>query len=307
VFVVPRPTNNLKLQSPLVRYLRLLLKHFGAYARLARLHRPIGIWLLLWPTLWALWIAAEGVPDGRILSVFVLGTIVLRSAGCIINDYADRHIDPHVSRTRDRPMATGEVSVTEALAVFVALMLIGLGLVLTLNRLTQSLAIVGAVVTVVYPFAKRLVSAPQFVLGVAFSWGVPMAFAAQLGHVPREGWLLFVVTMIWVVIYDTEYAMVDRDDDLRLGVKSTAVLFGDLDRVFIGGFQLMFLAGLLLVGQSAELGTKYLAGLAPAGALMLYQQYLIRDRDPQRSFSAFLNNAWVGGFVFVGILFAYYF
>ncbi len=307
MFVVPRPTNNLKLQSPLVRYLRLLLKHFGAYARLARLHRPIGIWLLLWPTLWALWIAAEGVPDGRILSVFVLGTIVLRSAGCIINDYADRHIDPHVSRTRDRPMATGEVSVTEALAVFVALMLIGLGLVLTLNRLTQSLAIVGAVVTVVYPIAKRLVSAPQFVLGIAFSWGVPMAFAAQLGHVPREGWLLFVVTMIWVVIYDTEYAMVDRDDDLRLGVKSTAVLFGDLDRVFIGGFQLMFLAGLLLVGQSAELSTEYLAGLVPAGALMLYQQYLIKDRDPQRSFSAFLNNAWVGGLVFVGILFAYYF
>ena len=285
----------------------MLLKHFGAYARLARLHRPIGIWLLLWPTLWALWIAAEGVPDGRILSVFVLGTIVLRSAGCIINDYADRHIDPHVSRTRDRPMATGEVSVTEALAVFVALMLIGLGLVLTLNRLTQSLAIVGAVVTVVYPFAKRLVSAPQFVLGIAFSWGVPMAFAAQLGHVPREGWLLFVVTMIWVVIYDTEYAMVDRDDDLRLGVKSTAVLFGDLDRVFIGGLQLMFLAGLLLVGQNAELSTEYLAGLAPAGALMLYQQYLIKDRDPQRSFRAFLNNAWVGGFVFVGILFAYYF
>ncbi len=307
MFVVPRPTNNLKLQFPLVRYLRMLLKHFGAYARLARLHRPIGIWLLLWPTLWALWIAAEGVPDGRILSIFVLGTIVLRSAGCIINDYADRHIDPHVSRTRGRPMATGEVSVTEALAVFVALMLIGLGLVLTLNRLTQLLAIVGAVVTVVYPFAKRLVSAPQFVLGIAFSWGVPMAFAAQLGHVPREGWLLFIVTMIWVVIYDTEYAMVDRDDDLRLGVKSTAVLFGDLDRVFIGGFQLMFLAGLLLVGQSAELSTEYLAGLAPAGALMLYQQYLIKDRDPQRSFSAFLNNAWVGGFVFVGILLAYYF
>ncbi len=285
----------------------MLLKHFGAYARLARLHRPSGIWLLLWPTLWALWIAAEGVPGGSILLVFVLGTIVLRSAGCIINDYADRHIDPHVSRTRDRPLATGEVSVTEALAVFVALMLIGLGLVLTLNRLTQSLAIVGAVVTVVYPFAKRLVSAPQFVLGIAFSWGVPMAFAAQLGHVPREGWLLFVVTMIWVVIYDTEYAMVDRDDDLRLGVKSTAVLFGDLDRVFIGGLQLMFLVGLLLVGQSAELGPEYFAGLVPAGALMLYQQYLIKDRDPQRSFSAFLNNAWAGGFVFVGILFAYYF
>ena len=159
-------------------YMRMLLRHYGAYARLARLDRPIGIWLLLWPTLWALWIAADGVPDLQILSVFVLGTIVMRSAGCIINDYADRHIDPHVSRTRDRPLAAGEVSVTEALIVFVALMVIGLGLVLTLNRLTQLLAVVGAALTVVYPFMKRLIATPQFVLGIAFSWGVPMAFAA---------------------------------------------------------------------------------------------------------------------------------
>ena len=288
-------------------YMRMLMRHYGAYARLARLDRPIGIWLLLWPTLWALWIAADGVPDLQILSVFVLGTIVLRSAGCIINDYADRHIDPHVSRTRDRPLATGEVSVTEALIVFVALMVIGLGLVLTLNRLTQLLAVVGAVLTVVYPFMKRLIATPQLVLGIAFSWGVPMAFAAQLGYVPREGWLMFVVTMIWVVVYDTEYAMVDRDDDLKLGIKSTAVLFGDLDRVFIGGLQLMFLAGLFLVGQNAEPGRWYLAGLSAAGILMVYQQYLIKDRDPQRSLSAFLNNAWAGGCVFAGIVLAYVF
>ncbi|MEE8093010.1 MAG: 4-hydroxybenzoate octaprenyltransferase [Gammaproteobacteria bacterium] len=283
----------------------LLLHHYGAYARLARLDRPIGIWLLLWPTLWALWIAADGTPDISILFVFVLGTIVLRSAGCIINDYADRHIDPHVKRTRNRPLATGEVSVNEALIVFAALMLIGLGLVLTLNRLTQLLAVVGAVVTVVYPFMKRFIATPQFVLGIAFSWGVPMAFAAQLGYVPREGWLLFVVTMIWVVVYDTEYAMVDRDDDLKVGVQSTAVLFGDLDRVFIGGLQLMFLAGLFLVGQNAELGDWFLAGLIPAGVLMAYQQYLIKDRDPQRSLAAFLNNAWAGGCVFAGIVLAY--
>ena len=189
----------------------------------------------MWPALWALWIGADGVPEGRILFVFGVGTIVLRSAGCIINDYADRFIDPHVERTRDRPLATGEVSVSEAFIVFGALMLIGLGLVLTLNRLTQLLAVFGALVTIVYPFTKRFISAPQFVLGIAFSWGVPMAFAAQLGEVPRVGWLLFIVTMSWVLIYDTEYAMVDRDDDLRLGVRSTAILFGDMDRVFVGG------------------------------------------------------------------------
>ena len=290
--------------ASLGRDLQTVLRRGVVYARLARLHRPIGIWLLLWPTLWALWIAAEGVPDDKNLIVFVLGTIVLRSAGCIVNDYADRHIDPHVMRTRDRPLATGDVSVTEALALFAVLMLIGLGLVLTLNSLTQLLAVVGAVVTIGYPFAKRFISTPQFVLGIAFSWGVPMAFAAQLGHVPREGWLLFFVTMIWVVIYDTEYAMVDREDDLKLGVNSTAVLFGDLDRVFIGGLQLLFLVGLFLVGQNAEFGVWYLSGLITAGVLMVYQQYLIKDRDPQRSLAAFLNNAWVGGCVFVGIALA---
>jgi 4-hydroxybenzoate polyprenyltransferase len=284
-----------------------LLKHYGAYARLARLHRPVGIWLLLWPTLWALWIASEGVPPVSLLSIFVIGTVVMRSAGCIINDFADREIDPHVTRTADRPLATGEVSAPESLALFCGLLLIGLGLVLTLNRVTQLLAVAGAVVTVLYPFMKRLIAAPQFVLGIAFSWGVPMAFAAQLGHVPPVGWLMFIVTMIWVVVYDTQYAMVDRTDDLKLGVKSTAILFGDLDRVFIGGLQLMFLGGLYLVGERANLGAWYLCGLVPAGLSMIYQQRLIKDREPQRSFTAFISNAWVGGFIFVGIAAAYQF
>jgi 4-hydroxybenzoate polyprenyltransferase len=288
-------------------YTTRLLKHYGVYARLARLHQPVGIWLLLWPTLWALWIASEGVPPISLLLIFVIGTVVMRSAGCIINDFADREIDPHVARTADRPLATGEVSVQESLALFCGLLLIGLGLVLTLNRFTQLLAVAGAVVTVLYPFMKRLIAAPQFVLGIAFSWGVPMAFAAQLGHVPPVGWLMFTVTMIWVVVYDTEYAMVDRDDDLKLGVKSTAILFGDLDRVFIGGLQLMFLGGLYLVGERANLGPWYLCGLVPAGLSMIYQQRLIKDREPKRSFTAFLSNAWAGGFIFVGIAAAYLF
>ncbi|MGI9257938.1 MAG: 4-hydroxybenzoate octaprenyltransferase [Gammaproteobacteria bacterium] len=302
-----RPTSETPEASQRGAYLRLVTSRLHTYARLTRLHKPIGIWLLLWPTLWALWLAAEGIPSAGILIVFVLGTILLRSAGCIINDYADRFIDPHVARTKDRPLATGEVSEKEALTLFVALMLTGLGLVLTLNRQTQLLAVIGAILTIVYPFAKRFISSPQFVLGVAFSWGVPMAFAATTTEVPRIGWLLFVVTMAWVIAYDTEYAMVDRDDDLKLGVRSTAILFGDLDRVFVGGFQILFLLGLYLVGTSAELGAWYFAGLVPACALMLYQQTLIKDREPSKCFKAFLNNAWTGGFVFLGIALAYYF
>ncbi len=277
----------------------------GAYLRLVRLHRPIGIWLLLWPTLWAIWIAADGQPSGELLLIFVVGTVVMRSAGCIINDFADREIDRHVARTRERPLATGEVSLVGAFVVFLALMVLGLSLVLLLNPLTQALAIVGALLTVAYPFAKRFVSAPQFVLGIAFAWGVPMAFAAELGEVTRLGWLLFIVTMVWVVIYDTQYAMTDRSDDLKLGVKSTAILFGDLDRAFIGGLQLMLLLGLYLVGHSADRGGWYVAGLGAAGLFMLYQQLLIRDRDPHRCFQAFENNAWLGVAVFTGLVLDY--
>jgi 4-hydroxybenzoate polyprenyltransferase len=272
-----------------------------------RLHRPIGIWLLLWPTLWALWIATAGRPDEKVFLILVLGTIVVRSAGCVINDFADRKIDPQVARTADRPLATGEVSPGEALMLFAALMLIALGLVLSLNRQTVSLAFAGAAVTVLYPFTKRFLSTPQFVLGVAFAWGVPMAFAASVGDVPRLGWLLFLSAMIWVVVYDTQYAMTDRQDDLKIGVRSTAILFGDLDRVFIAGLQLLLLASLVLVGRSADLGVWYFGGLGVAALFGAYQAVLIKDRDGGKCFRAFLNNAWVGAAVFAGIALDYIF
>jgi 4-hydroxybenzoate polyprenyltransferase len=272
-----------------------------------RLHRPIGIWLLLWPTLWALWIASAGRPDAKVFLILVLGTIVVRSAGCVINDFADRKIDPHVARTADRPLATGEVAPAEALLLFGALMLIALGLVLNLNRLTVTFALAGALLTVLYPFTKRFLSTPQFVLGVAFSWGVPMAFAATAGDVPRVGWLLFLATVIWVVIYDTQYAMTDRPDDVRIGVRSTAILFGELDRACIAGLQALLLTSLVLVGRSAAMGPWYYGGLVAAGVLCAYQAYLIKERDLVQSFRAFLNNAWLGGAVFAGILLDYTF
>lgn len=284
-----------------------LLVHYARYWRLMRLHRPIGIWLLLWPTLWALWIASAGRPDAKVFLILVLGTIVVRSAGCVINDFADRKIDPHVARTADRPLATGEVHPVEAVLLFGALMVIALGLVLNLNRLTLTFALAGAFLTIVYPFTKRFLSTPQFVLGVAFSWGVPMAFAATAGDVPRVGWLLFLATVIWVVAYDTQYAMTDRPDDIKIGVRSTAILFGDLDRAFVAGLQALFLASLVLVGRSADMGAWYYGGIAAAGVFCLYQAYLIKERDIVQSFRAFLNNAWLGGAVFAGIVLDYTF
>jgi 4-hydroxybenzoate polyprenyltransferase len=291
----------------LARLVPLLFAAYSRYWRLMRLDKPIGIWLLLWPTLWAVWVAAAGRPDPKVFLVMVLGTIVTRSAGCVINDFADRKIDPHVARTASRPLAAGEVTPPEALLLFAALMLIALGLVLTLNRLALLLAVGGAVVTIVYPFSKRFFSAPQFVLGIAFAWGVPMAFAATLGEVPRLGWLLFLSAVIWVVVYDTQYAMTDRVDDLKVGIRSTAILFGDLDRVFIAGLQLLLLASLVLVGQSAKLGPWYYGGLGAATAFGLYQAWLIKDRDGGLCFRAFLNNAWLGGAVFCGIVLDYTF
>lgn len=276
--------------------------HYWSYVELMRLDKPIGIWLLLWPTLWALWLASAGRPDEHVFIVFVLGTIVTRSAGCIINDFADRKIDGHVWRTRHRPLATGAVAVPEALALFVGLMLIALGLVLTLSRITQLYAIGGALITLLYPFTKRFIATPQFALGVAFAWGVPMAFAAEQGHIDRLGWLLFFAAVVWGVMYDTEYAMADREDDLKVGVPSTAILFGDLDRLFVTALQLMFFAALVLVGKTAELGRWYYAGLVLAGLFALRQQQLIKDRRRERCLQAFLNNAWLGGAVFLGIL-----
>ena len=275
------------------------------YYLLTRLHKPIGILLLLWPTLWALWLAAEGVPSLPILLVFVLGVVLMRSAGCVINDYADRTFDPQVRRTRERPLATGRVGPREALLVFAVLCLVAFALVLTLNRLTIYLAFGALVLAAAYPFTKRYTHLPQLVLGAAFGWAIPMAFAAVQGAIPKLAWLLFTVNVLWVTAYDTFYAMVDREDDLRIGVKSTAILFGEADLPVIGVLQILVLAGLLLVGSMAELGLFYYLGLLVAAGFALYQQYLARQRDPAGCFQAFLNNNWFGAAVFVGIALHY--
>lgn len=284
-----------------------LLSQLRQYAQLMRLHKPIGIWLLMWPTLWALWIAGDGHPRAQVFIVFVLGVIIMRSAGCVINDFADRKIDGQVRRTQDRPLATGAVTPVEALILFVALGLIAIALVLTLNRLTQLLAIVGAVLTVIYPFMKRFVTAPQLVLGAAFGWSIPMAFAAQTGEIPRLAWLMWLTVVVWAVIYDTMYAMADREEDLQVGVNSTAILFGTADVFIVTLLQIVFLLGLLLTGATAKLGIWYFASLGVATAMLGYQFTLIRNRDPERCFRAFLNNQYVGATIFCGILLDYTF
>lgn len=271
------------------------------YALLMRLHRPIGILLLAWPTLWALWIAGAGRPDAKVLAVFLAGIVLMRSAGCVINDYADREFDPHVERTRDRPIAAGRVAPREALALFVVLAAAAFGLVLLLNALTIALAFVGAFLATTYPFLKRYTHLPQFYLGAAFGWGVPMAFAAQTGAVPPLAWLLFAANVFWSVAYDTEYAMVDRDDDLRIGVKSTAILFGSLDRLMVGVAHAATLGLLALVGILADLGIPYYVGLAAAAGTAAYQQRLIAERARAGCFRAFLNNNWFGAAVFAGL------
>jgi len=282
-----------------------LLERGLQYFLLMRLDRPIGIFLLLWPTLWALWIAAQGVPDSRVLLVFVTGVILMRSAGCVINDIADRDIDPHVRRTRQRPIASGQVSVSEALKLFAALCLLAFILVMTMNRLTILLAFVGAFLAATYPFVKRYTYLPQVYLGMAFGWSVPMAFAAQTGAVPVMAWLVFIATVLWATAYDTLYAMVDREDDLRIGVKSTAILFAEADRVIIAIIQGLLLLVLLLIGLRLQLGGFYYAGLLIALALVVYQQYLIRERQPDLCFRAFLNNNWLGAAVFAGLVLSY--
>ncbi len=276
------------------------------YYYLTRLHRPIGILLLLWPTGWALWVAAQGWPDWPVLLVFVLGVVLMRSAGCVINDFADRHFDPQVSRTRDRPIASGKVSPKEALLLFSALCLLAFLLVLTMNRLTIYLAFGALALAAVYPFMKRYTHLPQVVLGMAFGWSIPMAFAAQTGEVPRVAWLLYVINVLWSVIYDTMYAMVDREDDLKAGVKSTAVLFADADRIIIGILQGLMLLALVLLGRQLELPGVYFMALVVVLGLSAYQQYLIRDREPAACFKAFLNNNWLGFAVFAGFFLSYY-
>jgi 4-hydroxybenzoate polyprenyltransferase len=287
--------------------LREVREQASHYASLMRLDRPIGIWLLLWPTLWGLWIAAKGHPDPWIFTVFVAGVIVMRSAGCVINDYADRQFDGKVRRTRDRPLVTGSIVPTEALMLFAALSLIAIGLVLTLNRLTQLLAIGAAVLTVVYPFSKRFFSAPQLLLGAAFAWSIPMAFAAQTGEVPRLAWLMWLTVLIWAVVYDTMYAMVDRADDERLGIRSTAILFGQADVFIIGVLQALFLLALFLIGEVAFLGLWYRLAVGVAAILVVYQLMLIRERKPDDCFKAFLHNRYIGAVIFAGIVLAYTF
>ena len=279
-----------------------LAERLRRYALLIRLHRPIGTLLLLWPCLWALWIAAGGVPDPLVLVVFVAGTFLMRSAGCAINDYADRDFDGHVARTRDRPLAAGLLDPREALAVAAALALAAFGLVLLMNPLTIALSVVGVLLAALYPFAKRHTHLPQVVLGAAFGWAVPMAFAAQADALPPLAWLLYLGAILWATVYDTMYAMADRPEDLKIGVKSTAILFGDADRAIVGLLQFLLLIDLALVGQQAELGWPYALGLVVAAGCMLYHQWLIRDRVPRACFVAFLNNNWLGVAVTVGVV-----
>lgn len=270
-----------------------------------RLNRPIGILLLLWPTLWGLWFAANGMPDTLVLVVFIAGVILMRSAGCVINDYADRHFDPHVERTRMRPLAAGRVSEKEALFLFVFLCLTAFGLVLLMNPLTIKLSVAGAFLAASYPFLKRYTHLPQFYLGAAFGWSIPMAFAAQTGTVPGLAWILFTANVFWSVAYDTAYAMVDREDDLKIGVKSTAILFGKFDRLAIVLCHGVTLSLLFLVGGQLGLGTWFNLGIGLALVLVLYQQSLLYKREAADCFRAFLNNNWFGASIFFGLFLEY--
>lgn len=286
----------------LLEKLRAQLPHYLALMRVAR---PIGTYLVLWPTLWALWIAAEGFPDWHLLIIFCLGTFLMRSAGCVINDYADRKIDAHVQRTKARPFATGAVTEKEALILFACLCLTAFVLVLFTNLMTILLSFGAVALAACYPFMKRYTHLPQVVLGAAFAWGIPMAFAAQQGALPPALWLIYIGVLMWTIAYDTFYAMVDREDDLKIGVKSTAILFGDDDKTITGMLQVCVIIVLVLVGVQFSLSFIYYAGLMAASGLFIYQQHLIRFRDRDQCFKAFLNNNYVGGVIFVGIVLHY--
>lgn len=276
------------------------------YLALIRFDRPIGTYLLLWPTLWALWIAGEGNPDFKLVVIFTLGTFLMRSAGCAINDYADRHIDAHVKRTVNRPIITGRLSPKEALLCALVLALLAFALVLMTNLKTILLSFGAVAIAACYPFMKRYTQLPQLVLGAAFSWGIPMAFAAQQNHLPHQLWLIYIAVVLWTIAYDTFYAMVDRDDDIKIGVKSTAILFGKDDRLITGLLQASTLLILVLAGIQFKLNYWYYLGLSGAGLLFVYQQYLIRDRLREQCLKAFLNNHWAGAVIFVGIALNYY-
>ncbi|EKO3474795.1 4-hydroxybenzoate octaprenyltransferase [Vibrio fluvialis] len=276
-----------------------------AYWQLTRMDRPIGSLLLLWPTIWVLILAARGMPDLKVLAVFVIGVFAMRSAGCVINDFADRKVDGHVKRTAQRPLPAGKVTAREAFTLFLVLSLLSFLLVLTMNPLTIKLSFAGLVLAFIYPFMKRYTHLPQFFLGLAFSWSIPMAWAAQAGELPLVAWYLFVINVLWTVAYDTQYAMVDRDDDLLIGVKSTAILFGRFDKLIIGVLQLLTVAMLIALGYSYQLGASYYWGLLAASGLFVYQQHLIRHRERMPCFQAFLNNNYVGMAIAVGLFISF--
>lgn len=281
-------------------------RQFKPYIELMRLNKPAGIYLLLWPTLWALWVAAEGIPDTSLIIIFTLGVIFMRSAGCVINDYADRHVDGHVKRTLSRPLVTGEISSKNALILFSLLILISFFLVLFTNILTIQLSFIGAILAAIYPFMKRHTHLPQVFLGAAFSWAIPMAFAAQAGELPKYVWLIYLANVSWTVAYDTMYAMVDRDDDIKIGVKSTAILFADADKVMIAILHAMTLFFLLLVGSELALNLFYYIGLTVAGILMIYEHWLIKDRDREGCFAGFIHSHWVGLAILAGVIASYW-
>jgi 4-hydroxybenzoate polyprenyltransferase len=283
----------------------MIVRRLDAYERLIRLDKPIGTLLLLWPTLWALWLAAEGRPRLDLLVIFVMGTLLMRSAGCAVNDYADRHFDPHVERTRGRPLATGEIHPHEALAVAAGLAAAAFALVLFLNWLAILLSFVAAAIAVTYPFTKRRFALPQAYLGVAFGFGIPMAYAATQMRLPLECWVLFAANLFYAFAYDTEYAMVDRDDDARLGLRTAALTLGRWDVAAVMASYAAMMAILLFLGVQLSLGWPFYAGLAGAAAMMVYHWRLIRDRSREGCFKAFLHNNWVGGAIFAGIALSY--
>ncbi|GAB4295709.1 MAG: 4-hydroxybenzoate octaprenyltransferase [Thiohalomonadaceae bacterium] len=286
-------------------FVSVITQRLREYVRLTRLDRPIGIYLVMWPMLWALWVAGEGRPDPLVFVVFMLGTVLMRSAGCAINDYADRHIDLHVSRTKQRPLAVGTIRPREAVWVFVVLSLLAFGLVLLMNPLTIQLSVIGVLLAASYPFTKRYTYLPQAYLGVAFGWAIPMAFAAQANALPPVVWLLFMANVLWSLSYDTMYAMADRADDLKIGVKSSAILFGRYDRLIIGVMQVVMFGLFVLAGLSLAMSLWYYLGLLVAAGCAIYEQYLIRRREPSQCFRAFLNNHYLGASIFVGIALHY--
>ncbi|GAA6167123.1 4-hydroxybenzoate octaprenyltransferase [Sessilibacter corallicola] len=289
------------------KYLQPKSGNWNDYLALMRMDKPVGTLLVLWPVLWSLWLASDGSPSVKNLVIFVLGVFVMRSAGCVINDYADRNFDGSVKRTKQRPLASGKLSEQNALSLFFILCLVALLLVLLTNWMTVALSVGALILASVYPFAKRHTHLPQIVLGAAFSWSIPMVFTAETGTVGKEIWLIYFVNLLWVVAYDTYYAMVDRDDDLKIGVKSTAVLFAEMDKTIIGFLQVLVVIGLLMIGSQFNLGGIYILGVVITAGLFVYQQWITRDREREKCFAAFKNNQWVGLVIFIFIALDYLF